>query len=98
MGRLRKPDDCQHGSVMRRQAGPGTPLNGLYCLDCGALVKRVPGLGAEVRWMPLGPVMDRTPLLELRARLNWTDDTEPPANIRLAPDAPGYAVPDGPKD
>lgn len=97
MGRLRTPDECPHGSIMRREAGAGTPLNGLYCLDCGSLVKKVPGLGAEVRWMPLGPVMDPTALKELRARLNW-DDKDPPANIRLAPDAPGYAVADDPKD
>ena len=98
MGRLLKPDDCQHGSVMRREAGAGTPLNGLYCLDCGSLVKKVPGLGAEVRWQKVGPTMDMSALRDLRSRLSWSDDSDPPANIRLAPDAPGYAVPDDPKD
>ena len=92
MGRLRTPDDCSHASVIRREADRGTPLNGLYCLDCGSLVKR----GPDATWNPLGPVMDPTALKELRAKLNWERD--PPTNIRLAPDAPGYAVADNPKD
>lgn len=96
MGHLRNVTDCPHGSIIRREAGAGTPLNGLYCLDCGSLVKRGTGVGAATQWIRIGPIMDGSALKDLRARLNWEKD--PPNNIRLAPDAPGYAVADDPKD
>ncbi len=89
MGKLRSVEDCPHKSIIRREAAAGVPLNGLYCLDCGACVKRGPGVGEHVTWLPTGSVMEATVLAELRAKLNWEND--PPANIRLAEDAPGYA-------
>lgn len=96
MGHLRSVDECPHGGILRREAGAGTPLNGLYCLDCGALVRRGTGAGSATQWVPTGTIMEASALRELRARLNWEKD--PPDNIRLAPDAPGYAVADDPQD
>jgi hypothetical protein len=94
MGRLRTPDDCPHASIIRREADAGTPLNGLYCLDCGSLVKRATGgLGG---WARVGPLMEASSLTDLRSKLGWEKDV--PDNIRLDPAAPGYHVPDGPKD
>jgi len=80
------PAICPHGSILRREAGPGIPLSGLYCLDCGALVRRV----AHKEYAPVGPVMDMAVLKDLRARIGL--DRDRPTNIRLAPDAPGYAT------
>lgn len=94
MGRLRTPDDCPHASIIRREAGPGVPLHGLYCLDCGSLVKYGARTNSDTKWILVGPQMDPAALSDLRQRLNWEKDV--PDNIRLDPAAPGYAVKDGP--
>ena len=79
-------DSCPHGSILRREEQTGIPMTGLYCLDCGALVKRV----GHKEYAPVGPIMDMDYLKDLRARLGL--DKDRPTNIRLAPDAPGYAA------
>jgi hypothetical protein len=80
------PGLCPHASIIRRDEDKGIPLTGLYCLDCGSLVKRV----AHKEYARVGPVMDMVVLKDLRARLGW--DKPKPDNIRLAEDAPGYAA------
>jgi hypothetical protein len=83
-------DECPHKSIIRREAAMGVPLNGLYCLDCGAMVRRGAGVGAATEWIPTGTLMGNAQLSELRSRLAMEKD--PPDNIRLDPTAPGYAA------
>jgi hypothetical protein len=97
MGRLRDIESCLHQSIIRRLAAAGVPLDGLYCLDCGAMVTRGAGKGKDTEWKVVGPVMDPTALADLRSRLGWEKD--PPSSIRLAEDAPGYAaIKEGPEE
>ena len=85
MREIKDVASCSHDdAIIRREVDRGVIAAGLYCLDCGALVKRV----AHKEYQTVGPLMDLDYLTELRSRLGL--DKDRPTNIRLAPDAEGY--------